>query len=144
MNTQAIRTARILGWGGILPFTVWPLAIWLDGPDWLDSLSIAYGVVILAFMAGTLWLRHLLIEQMKTAMLVASNLLALLAWPAVLLPLHWAAAWLTLLFAAHLVLDEPWRSYGHPGWYRRLRLGLSSSVIALLLLSALIGFGRVL
>lgn len=144
MNVQAIRIARLLGWGGIGPFLAFPVIAYTDGPLWLENVLLAYAAVIAAFMAGTLWARHVLIEQPSIRMLIASNALALAAWPAVLMPLAFGTGWLTLVFSVHLLLDEPWRSHGLPGWYRRLRLGLSSCVIALLLLATLIGAGRVL
>ncbi len=143
MNPQDMHTVRILGWAGLLPFAFMPLAAAIDSPEWLQRLLSTYAVIILAFMAGTLWARFLLAADPGRFRLVASNLLALAAWPAVLLDLHWAAFWLAAVFGAHLLLDEPWRSHDLPGWYRRLRLYLSSSVIGLLLLTGLIGAGRV-
>lgn len=144
MNTQAVRTARMLGWGGVIPFVAMPVIAWSGGPDWIETLLLAYAAVIAAFMAGSLWARHVLVEAPTARMLIASNALALAAWPAVLMPLALGAGWLALVFAVHLFLDQPWRSHGLPGWYRRLRLGLSSSVLVLLVLTALIGAGRVL
>ncbi len=143
MNPRSTHTVRILGWAGLLPFAFLPLIAAIDTAEWLQRLLLTYAVIILAFMAGTLWARLLLADDPGRFRLIASNVLALAAWPAVLLDLHWAAFWLTLVFGAHLLLDEPWRSHDLPGWYRRLRLGLSSSVIGLLLLTGLIGAGRV-
>jgi hypothetical protein len=144
MNVQAVRTARLLGWGGIAPFIAMPVLAWSGGPDWVETLLLAYAAIIAAFMAGTLWARHVLIEAPTARMLIASTLLAVAAWPAVLMPLTLGCGWLALVFATHLALDQPWRSHGLPGWYRRLRLGLSSSVLVFLVLAALIGAGRVL
>jgi hypothetical protein len=144
MNVQAVQSARLLGWAGIVPFILIPVIAYTGAPDWLESLLVSYGAIILAFMAGTLWARHVLIEQPSTRMLIASNVLALAAWPAVLMPLTYATGWLAVLFASHLMLDEPWRAHGLPGWYRRLRLALSLSVLVLLGLATLIGAGRVL
>ncbi|MCC5864714.1 MAG: DUF3429 domain-containing protein [Wenzhouxiangella sp.] len=144
MKESSIHTVKVLGWSGLLPFAFMPLAAVLDFPDWLQRLLLTYAVIILAFMAGTLWARFLVAVEPGRFRLIASNVLALAAWPAVLLELHWAALWLALVFAAHLLLDEPWRGNEMPGWYRRLRLFLSSSVIALLVLTGLIGAGRVL
>lgn len=143
MNIQAVRTARLLGWGGVIPFIAMPVLAWSSGPDWLETLLLAYGAVIAAFMAGSLWARHILVEASTARMLLASNALALAAWPVVLMPLALGAGWLALIFAVHLVLDQPWRSHGLPGWYRRLRLALSISVLVLLVLAALIGVDSV-
>jgi hypothetical protein len=144
MNIQAVNTARLLGWGGIIPFIAIPVVSYTGSPDWLETLLLAYAAVIASFMSGTLWARHILIEQSSAPMLIASNALALAAWPAVLMPIAWGSGWLVLVFGAHLVLDQPWRSHGLPGWYRRMRLGLSTSVLVLLVLAVLIGAGRVL
>lgn len=144
MSISAVRAARLLGWGGMVPFIAFPILSYTGGTDWMETLLLAYAAVIASFMAGTLWARHVLIEQPSAAMLIASNALALAAWPAVLMPFDWGAGWLALVFAVHLALDQPWHSHGLPGWYRRMRLGLSTSVLVLLTLAALIGAGRVL
>ena len=141
MDQATITTTRILTWSGLIPFAGLAVVAMLDGPDWMALLLTAYAALILSFMAGTLWARHLLGESTHPRMLIASNVLVLAAWPAILIPVHWAAAWLALLFAAHLMLEEPWRSYGLPGWYRRLRLAVSSAAIVLLLTGGLVGIG---
>lgn len=144
MDSRAINIVRALGWGGAIPFLFLPPIAWLPVPGWLERLAIAYATVILAFMAGTLWARHLLMDRIRVPLLVGSNVLVLLAWPALLMPLYAGALWLGALFMVHLLLDEPWRSHGLPGWYRRLRLGLSGTVIALLIVTGLIDAGRLL
>ncbi len=136
--------ARILGYAGLAPFAALAIITWTGSPDWLERLLLGYGVVILAFMAGSLWLRQLLATRAHPRLLVASNALALAAWPAIIMPLHWGAFWLALCFGAHLLLDQPWQAHGLPGWYRRLRLILSSLTIALLFLTWLIETGRAL
>lgn len=141
MDRSIITTTRILTWSGLIPFAGLALAAVLKLPDWLELLLTAYAALILSFMAGTLWTRHLLGEPSHPRMLIASNLLVLAAWPSLLMPVAWAAAWLATLFAAHLLLEEPWRSYGMPGWYRRLRLAVSLAAIALLLTGGLVGIG---
>lgn len=137
MDSATVTTTRILTWAGLIPFAGLALVIHLPAPGWLESLLVAYATLILAFMAGTLWTRHLLGEESHPRMLIASNILVLAAWPAMLMPTAWAAVWLGALFGAHLLLDEPWRGYGMPAWYRGLRLVVSGLVIALLLISGL-------
>ena len=141
LERLTVHTTRALTWGGVIPFAALTLATVMPTPDWLDRLLVGYAALILAFMAGTLWSRHLLAERARPRLLIASNLLVLAAWPSIVLPLHWACLWLAALFAVHLLIDEPWRAYGMPGWYRRLRLAVSLSVITLLLLGGLIGAG---
>lgn len=143
MEQSTITTARILSWSGLVPFGAICVFAIIGSPDWLELLLTAYAALILAFMSGSLWARHLLGERTHPRMLIASNVLVLAAWPAVLLPLAWAACWLAILFAAHLLLEEPWRAYGMPGWYRRLRLAVSLAAISLLLIGGLVGIGMV-
>ena len=141
MDAITINTTRTLTWSGVIPFAALAAANLLPLPDWADQLLVAYAALILSFMAGTLWTRHLLGERTHPRLLIASNALVLLAWPAVLMPLGWATLWLAALFGLHLLLDEPWRGYGMPGWYRRLRLSVSSVAIVLLLIGGLFGVG---
>ena len=141
MDTVTINTTRALTWAGAIPFGALALVAMLDAPDWLKLLLTAYAALILSFLAGTLWTRHLLGERTQPRMLIASNALVLLAWPAVLMPIAWATLWLAALFVSHLLLDQPWRGYGMPGWYRRLRLAVSLTAIGLLLVGGLVGVG---
>ncbi len=141
MDQASITTTRILTWSGLIPFIALAVLAAVAGPDWLGLLLKSYAALILSFMAGTLWARHLAMEGAQPKMLIASNVLVLAAWPAILAPVAWAAVWLGLLFAAHLLLEQPWRSHGLPGWYRRLRLAVSAAAIALLLTGGLLGLG---
>lgn len=141
MDTLTVNTTRTLTWSGVIPFAALALVSMVNTPPWLELLLVAYAMLILAFLAGTLWARHLLGERTRPRLLVASNLLVLLAWPALLMPIAWASLWLAVLFGIHLLLDEPWRGYRMPGWYRRLRLAVSLVAIALLLVGGLIGIG---
>ncbi|MFP4208256.1 MAG: DUF3429 domain-containing protein [Wenzhouxiangella sp.] len=139
MDSSTVNTARTLTWSGVIPFAALALVSMVATPPWVELLLVGYGALILSFLAGTLWTRHLLGERTRPRLLVASNVLVLLAWPALLMPTSWASLWLAALFAVHLLLDEPWRGYGMPGWYRRLRLAVSCTAIALLLIGGLIG-----
>ena len=139
MDSLTVNTTRTLTWSGLIPFGALALVNATGGPGWVEQLLIAYAALILAFMAGTLWTRHLLGERTRPRLLIASNALVLLAWPAIVMPTGWATLWLAVMFGAHLMLDEPWRGYGMPGWYRRLRLAVSSGAIALLVIGGLLG-----
>ncbi len=139
MDSLTINTVRTLTWSGLIPFAALAVINATGAPNWLETLLLAYPALILAFLAGTLWTRHLLGERTRPRLLIASNALVLLVWPAILMPLGWATLWIAVMFGAHLALDEPWRGYGMPGWYRRLRLAVSSSAIAVLIIGGLIG-----
>ncbi|MFW5815799.1 MAG: DUF3429 domain-containing protein [Wenzhouxiangella sp.] len=139
MDTATVNTTRTLTWSGVIPFAALALVSMIETPPWLELLLVGYATLILAFLAGTLWARHLLGERTRPRLLIASNALVLLAWPALLMPVAWASLWLAAMFGLHLLLDEPWRGYRMPGWYRRLRLAVSIAAISLLLVGGLIG-----
>ncbi len=141
MDQTAITTTRVLTFSGLIPFIALAVVAVLDAPEWLGLLLIAYGALILSFMAGTLWAQHLLSERTRPTPLIASNALVLAAWPAVLVPVQVAAIWLGLLFAAHLLLEKSWHGHAMPGWYGRLRMTVSIVAIVLLLSGGLVGFG---
>lgn len=132
------QTARILGWAGVLPFAAWTLVAWTGAPDWLMELLIGYGVLILAFMGGTLWSAALDKPQESEAPLIASIILVLAALPAFRLPAISAALLLAVLFALHWTAEYLWVRQAQPGWYRRMRMGITAAVITLLVLAVLI------
>jgi hypothetical protein len=140
-NRTRQQTARILGWAGVLPFAAWTLVAWTGAPDWLVELLIGYGVLILAFMGGTLWTSALDSPQEHEAPLVASIVIVLAALPAFILPAISAALLLAVLFALHWTAEYLWVRRAQPGWYRRMRIGITASVITLLVLSVLIELG---
>jgi len=142
LDSITVNTTRTLTWSGVIPIAALAVANLLPFPDFVNLLLVVYPALILSFLAGTLWARHLLGERTHPKLLIASNVLVLAAWPSVLMPLSWATLWLGALFGLHLILDEPWRGYGMPGWYRRLRISVSSVAIALLLIGGMIGVGK--
>ena len=144
IGLEGRKAARILGYLGILPFLALAGLAAADGPYWLEVTLIAYGALILAFMAGTLW-AGLIFGQRSSHRakleLIASNILVLAAWPSVLIPSAWACLWLAALFTAHLWLDAPWRTDAGPSWYRHMRLTISVAVVLILTLGGLVGLG---
>jgi len=131
------QTAVALGWLGLLPFAGLAAATFLPAPGWLTQLLIGYALLILAFVSGSLWSSALARSEDDTpAPLILSNVLALAGLPALLLQTAPAAAWLAFLFALHAAAEWRWVRAGQPGWYRRLRLLLSTAVVALLLITA--------
>ncbi|HSH26371.1 MAG TPA: DUF3429 domain-containing protein [Wenzhouxiangella sp.] len=136
------QTARLLGWAGVLPFAAWTLVAWTGAPVWLVELLVGYGVLILAFMGGTLWSAALDQPQEPEAPLIASIVLVLAALPAFLLPAISAAALLAVLFALHWTAEYLWLRQTQPGWYRRMRLGITAAVVTLLVLAVLIELGQ--
>jgi len=132
------QTARILGWAGILPFAAWVLVAWTGAPNWVMELLVGYGVLIVAFMGGTLWATAVDKPEEPEAPLIASIVLVLAALPAFLLPAISAALLLAVLFVLHWVAEYIWVRQIQPGWYRRMRLGVTGAVTTLLILAVLI------
>lgn len=130
------QTAVVLGWAGVAPFGLLAVLSLLAGPGWLTELLIGYALVILAFMCGTLWAGALDRPADAPAPLVASNVLVLAGLPALMLAPAWACLWLGVLFGLHAVAEWRWVQRGRGGWYRRLRLMLSTTVVTLLLVAA--------
>lgn len=144
LGLSARKTAKTLGWLGIIPFMALAIISTLGGPQWAQQALVAYSALILSFMAGTLWSQWIhatRVSSRASQHLLASNLLVLLAWPSLWFPAAWASLWLGALFTAHLVLDTPWQSNSGPVWYRHMRLGISLVVITLLILSGAIALG---
>lgn len=136
------QTARILGWAGVVPFAAWALVAWTGAPGWLVDLLVGYGVLILAFMGGTLWAAAVEYPERTEAPLVASILIVLAALPAFVLPQVSAALLLAVLFALHWSAEYVWVRKSQAGWYRRMRLGISATVIGLLVIVFLIRLGQ--
>lgn len=136
------QTARILGWAGVLPFAAWALVAWTGAPNWLIELLVGYGVLILAFMGGTLWAAALDKPQEPEAPLIASIVIVLAALPTFVLPEFSAALLLAVLFALHWMAESVWVRKSQPGWYRRMRMGISATVVALLVITFLISLGN--
>lgn len=135
------QTARILSWAGVLPFAAWALVAWTGAPDWAVELLVGYGVLILAFMGGTLWAAALDKPQEPEAPLIASIIIVLAALPAFVLPEVSAALLLAALFALHWAAEAIWVRQSRPGWYRRMRMAISATVVALLVITFLIELG---
>ncbi len=137
--SQSIKIARLTGWIGLAPLLGLPIIAVVPSPDWLNTLLVSWAVILLAFWSGHLWMRHLDDEPPRPWLLIAAFALALVSWPAIVLPLHWAMFWLAALYTVYLFIDEPWRAQGRSGWHRRMRLALTLAAIAMLLAGGLLG-----
>lgn len=137
MPSNSTRAARLLTYAGILPF-----AIGLAGqvfapaaapwPEW----TAAYAAVIAAFIAGIHWAVHLFFgDRAPMNLLVSSNVLALAAWGALLLPAGpWPFRLLIPVFLALVLIDRRLARAGLiPAWFYRLRLQASAAVTLCLL-----------
>ena len=136
MDESAPRTARLLGYAGLIPFGLLVAVAIIGAPETVERVLIGYGLAILSFLCGSLWMFTVQREDLDSATLILSNALVLAGLPALLLPLPAACLLLALLFAIHGLLE--WRRVGDalPRWYRGLRRLLSPVVVALLVLAA--------
>lgn len=126
----------------MLPFALLLVVAILGAPAPLRLLLLAYGVAILAFLCGSLWSALITHPPSDARALVVSNVLVLAAVPAPLLPLSWACLLLAVLFGMHAVAEAYWLRGRWPRRYMRLRLQLTPTAVALLLLAALAASNR--
>ena len=136
------RAALYLGLAGLLPFG-WSVLTQLSpaaadltmhwvGPRFVGPyVGLAYGTVILAFMAGVLW--GFAVRARSGVYYALSVLPALWAFLFVGGGPDRATVWLAAGFVGLLALDWVfWRAGLTPEWWLRLRGGLSAGVLALL------------
>ena len=139
-----LKVIHILGFAGLIPFFV-PLGL-LISQRWLDVyipahlpafLFLSYSAIILSFMSGTLWARWQTIKHKPTGLraVVMSNVLALIAWLALLVGffvpqvLVVCLGVLALGYASLLLVE---RSLGvSEQRYWRMRLSLTTIVMVL-------------
>ena len=93
-HNGAVMTARLLGFGGLLPFVILAVATMIGlqtpfAPAY--GLLIGYGVVILSFVGALHWGAQLSAHRPKAASFSWSVVPALLAWVALMLPAKLAA-----------------------------------------------------
>lgn len=126
MNGLSRTVSTALALAGILPF--WFLALVPVTIAGLNptSVFVTYGAIISSFLAGTLWSRAQTAKA-DIALLVASNILALVSFATAVFPLS-PAALVTQLLVFGLLLAADYRIYaGDPErrWYWKLRLAVT-------------------
>ena len=150
-RTDIPRPALILGMAGLIPFFGLSAAIALHLQTPYGSASLwlaAYGAIILSFMGGAQWGISVARPVREAGSLwrafAASVVPALVAWPALFLPITWSLATLSVTFACLLGYDL-WtvRRGEAPEWYGQLRLGLTAAVVLCLTFAILANRGPV-
>jgi hypothetical protein len=131
--------ARLLGFGGLLPFIAAAIAAHAVDPALQEHTRralVAYGAIILSFLGGVRWGAAMIGRDTADLArpLLISVVPALLGWSAVLLPSTTGAVVLAACFAVLLVADLHNRDV--PDWYRVLRVPLSIGAIGSLLAGA--------
>jgi len=144
MPDKTVLTARILGYGGALPFLGGAVAasqqITISGFE-SAYLLLSYGAVILSFLGGLHWGRVITcpdsVRQYGSAWLIWSVCPSLLSWMALLLPIKASAVVLALCFLTALKIDQKlFQEQIWPAWMQSLRVHLS--VIAVASLTSLV------
>lgn len=141
-SPRFLRLAQGLVYAGSLPFLACALLSWMGpivGTPEVDPVAVAigYGAVIASFIAGIHWAVHLFAgARGGDNLLIASNVVALIAWGALLIGGVWGLALLIACFAALFALDRRLHSCGiWPLWFFRLRLNITVIVTCALLVT---------
>jgi len=135
------KTAKSLGYAGLIPFIIFSIGSWFQLPIISDSTYIltAYAAIILSFMGAIHWgVAISSTEDKHGQYLIASVIPGLSAWLALLLPQTYA---LTLLMIGFIVLiiydwsvEKPQRL---PTWYMPMRNRLTIVVLMCLTITQL-------
>lgn len=131
------RSAAWLGTAGLLPFLACALGSHVQtgvvGPEFVEAM-LAYGAVILSFMAGCQWGGAVAGNGAWPLLRLGLSVLpALAAWPALLLDTVPALMVIALGFVGVYLVDVAWLLAGWwPRWYVRLRTFLTVGVLACL------------
>lgn len=141
MNQRAITMANTLTYSGTLPLVAALAAIVYPMDDVnAAQIAITYSAIIISFLCGIHWAVYLFFsETCPRNLLITSNIVALLAWGALLASNHVLAMLLhALCFLYLLTLDLKLRDEGiYPDWFYRLRR--NATIIVVLSLSTIIG-----
>ena len=135
------KTAKLLGYAGLIPFIIFSIGSWFQLPFISDSIYIltAYAAIILSFMGAIHWgIAMSRSEYQNGKYFIASVIPGLSAWLALLLPQRYAITLLMIGFIALIIYDwsveKPQRL---PGWYIPMRNRLTLVVVMCLIFTQL-------
>lgn len=138
-----------LGYGGLIPFALLALLLWLVEPGLRGFVAIAlagYAALIAAFLGGVHWgigwlngLRPGAMPHSQRRHFLWGVVPSLLAWPGLVMPAYAGLAWLGLVLIASYLADRS--LYAHAGLHHWLTLRFRLSAVAAL--SCFIGAGAV-
>lgn len=127
-----MKTWQWLGYLGIIPFVacLWLFEIYTDGaahnlPFNPQQAFIFYSVIILSFLAGTLWRKDTLTPHIATQ--IISNFLCLYAFFCLFIPIFYASIFLpigyfSLFFVEYFLCNNQEDAYTTSYYSMRLRL----------------------
>lgn len=131
------QLARMLMYAGLLPFwgcvlvALLPLETGLD----LRLILVSYGAVIVSFIAGIHWGIYLH-QEAPVNLFLHSNIAAVLAWVAVLLPWPFGTPLLVACFIYLLAIDRRLFTCALiDPWFMAMRIRITALVVAALLVS---------
>ena len=135
------KTAKSLGYAGLIPFIIFSIGSWFQLPMISDSTYIltAYAAIILSFMGAIHWgIAMSSSEDQNGKYFIASVIPGLSAWLALLMPQRYAIILLMVGFIALIIYDwsveKPQRL---PGWYIPMRNRLTLVVMMCLMVTQL-------
>lgn len=128
------RLTQALTYSGGIPF-VGLAALAASGfeKDWAVNAFLAYGAVIAGFMGGTIWSQAQTTGLEARKLLILSNIAALAAWAALIIPGPLSLGLGLQAGAFALLLGLDWRirkASAQPEWYFALRRNISAIVLA--------------
>ena len=139
------KTAKILGYAGLIPFITFSIGCWIPLPYISDAIQllITYAAIILSFMGAIYWGVAIAntdasSNEPDSKNFIASVIPALTAWLALLLPEIFALVILQVGFIVLITYD--WflkKSKKFPNWYFPMRVNLTI-IVALSLTGALL------
>jgi hypothetical protein len=135
------KTAKLLGYAGLIPFIVFSTGSWFQLPIIPDSTYIltAYAAIILSFMGAIHWGVAMSSTEVHSGKyFIASVIPGLSAWVALLMPQRYAIVLLMIGFIVLILYDwsveKPQRL---PAWYIPMRNELTLVVMICLTLTQL-------
>lgn len=141
MIDRRSRMARILTYLGLIPFIGSSVALFLALPGLNYSVILeSYSAVIASFLSGILWSVALFFpDKSPKYLLVLSNVLALLAWLSLLIPMvKMTLFFQAMIFICLFFVDSQLHQRSLiPEWFYTLRLRATVGVTTILLLTAL-------
>jgi len=133
-------TATLLGLAGLTPFCLAPLAIWRDvhHAHLYAELLANYALAIICFLPGIWW--GLALIRRSSSALIISNIVVIIAFLARSLLSHPAFFLVcAALFVFTVLLERRHSLFApQPGYYAKLRLGLSTVAATMLTTAALL------
>lgn len=142
-NTAMPMMACWLGAAGLLPFLALAILPHTHFENLISESALgAYGAVILSFLGGILWgtsLKCVDSSSETSLLLIVGVIASLVGWGALLLPQSVGLVTLALGFLALLAFDcIRYRAGRIPPWYFKLRVSLTSLVVATLMIAAFV------